>query len=132
MADYMLRRTGLPPIKFKGTLLVQRSSKDADSPVHGSGRMYTIRVYRHDDGRYVCQVLYGTTWAGEYDVDWAVYGESVARLLECYEPLRGVRGYPTGERFQAKQERLKASMRATWESLVSDVLGAIPDAAESV
>lgn len=94
--------------------------------------MYTIRVYRHDDGRYVVQVLYGTLWEGEYDVDWVSVGLCVADSLAGYDPLRPIIGYPLGERFQAKQERLKASMRTTWESLVSDVLGAIPDAAESV
>lgn len=131
----VLERTGSPPIKFHGKLLVEGTTVTDKKDDRG----HAVRIYetRTQEGcpRYVVQIEYLTKWKSEatgHIVLVADSGRELAIKLLAHDPMYFVVGYPPGERFDEKRHRLAATIRHQYMALVSRLLVQVPDAAESL
>ena len=81
---------------------------------------------------YIC---YRTLWDGELDHQWVrvmTEPEQLVVELRSYRPTDHVVGYPAGERYQAKQARLLADLRARYAARLAELLAEVPEFAERV
>ena len=131
--EYTLTRTGERPLKFKGEVIAE-----AGGHWHvgqEQNRWHEIRIYKTAGGKHVLEVEYCTCWQGEDSNHRAIVYDTLEEAvdaLEFIEPLEHLIGFPPHPQFAEKQARLEDSLRQRWGTLLSDVLGEIPDAAEEI
>jgi hypothetical protein len=122
-------RTGQPPLKFEGMQLATASSKK-DGSRHEAKQWYEASVYRTKGGGFVATAVYRTVWAHEREYRWATAHASAAEAitwLQGLDVLSVVAGYPEGEQFARKQERLMDALLDQWEWLVGELLAQCGD-----
>lgn len=125
---FEIPRTGDRPLAFRGTLL-----SEAGGPRWAGrdwARWYELAVYRTAAGRPILSVSYHTQWEGEIGWTRVLVGSDagdLVRQVQAVDPLAGVLGYPPGQQFAARQERLRAELRAQWDALLGEVLEALDE-----
>ena len=125
---WRLIRTGQGPLVFRGQRLGA-----VTGPVHGHRvleRWYDLALYQTTDEGAVLQIVYRTRRPGEVDHHTAIRLASldpdlVLAELRNYQPLAPVLGYPPGEVFRAKQERLERTLQQVYDARVSALLGMV-------
>lgn len=125
MTDYRLRRSGQAPLRFAGELLYERDSRRAGAGGQERNRWHAVRIYRTDAMAYVVQVAYRSTWQGEQDHDEVTVLDSAAelgRVLESYDPCAYLLGFPPGEQYEERRQRIEAILRADWGAIVGEIL----------
>lgn len=125
--EIRIRRTGEPPLVFRGALLAEGSSRESRGD--GENRWHEVRVYRTAAGKIVYQVEFSTRWQGERDtsdVHVADTLDAAVQYLRGYDPTgeRGI-GYPPGEQFASRQERMLAGLRRRWDAMLGELLDAL-------
>lgn len=131
--EYTLTRTGERPLKFKGEVIAEAGGRWHTG--QEQNRWHDIRIYRTAGGKHVLEVEYCTCWQGENNYHSAIVYDTVeaaVNALEIFNPLEHLLGFPPHPQFAEKQARLEDSLRQRWEILLSDVLGAVPGAAEEI
>ncbi len=129
--EFTLTRTGDSPLKFSGEKIAEANGRIRSG--QEQNRWHEIRAYRTDGGKYVLEIQYCTCWQGEDGHSHVSVHDDPAALadeLKSYYPLEHVLGFPPHPQFASKQARLEESLRLRWETVVSDLLGDIPEAAD--
>lgn len=128
---YTLSRSGRAPLTFTGELLAESDGERCAGKEQN--RWHDLAVYRTTGGKYIVAIQYRTRWEGELSRDKVEISETavaVACHLEEYNPTAAVRGFPAGDAYAERQARLLADIRQRYEAQVSEILGAMPEAAE--
>ena len=134
MSRHKIQRTGQAALVFEGAQLAEASGLR-----HGGrdcNRWYDLAVYRTDSGRIVVTASYETRWEGEDSQHVAEVVEDVGQVADALAALKvdldsrtAHYGYPVGmgygEKFEAKQARLRSDLRTVWDSRVSAILDEI-------
>lgn len=118
-----LPRTGDTPLTFSGELVADSDGQYAAG--QNKNRWHELAVYRTTGGKYVVAIKYRTIWQGELDHDFAAVAsdpKEAATLLREYDPTTYVVGYPIGEAYAEKQDRLMRDLTMRYQSQVSEVL----------
>lgn len=122
MSEIVWARTGDRPLAFDGKILVSESfDPGKEEP---KGRQYTIKIARTDGGQYVAQVVYKTEWKQESDFSYAFQGddpEEIVIILQGFDPMKPVVGFPPGKPFEERQRRLEQILKIRWDELLSKV-----------
>lgn len=141
METYSLTRTGNTPLTFTGEQIAAEEGK------HHAGREQTrwhnLYLYKTTGGAIVLQVQFCTLYQGELGREDAwILPPSDRKLLSawlgwklssyCYEIEGRLRGFPAGEAYAKKQARLLQDVKERYLERVSDLLAALPEAAEMV
>lgn len=122
--EHTLSRTGDAPLRFRGVVLANGSSERHEGP--GQNRYHLLTVYRTASGSHVVRAQYCSRWRDDPERDdaWVCDSpEEVIRTVREYDPIPPGVGFPLGEYYEAKQQRLLADLRGRWVSLVAKVLG---------
>jgi hypothetical protein len=117
----VLERTGDLPIRLKGRLIAEGTT----NPSGEDSRSYTVRSYRTATGNYVGQVAYQTTWNTEVNGSTVYVAETLTALADMllnHNCLKYFVGYPEGNQFDNKQDRLEWMLRSKYTALVSRLL----------
>jgi hypothetical protein len=119
-----LARTGDCALRLDGPSLA--ASATTKGPGHDT-RWHEVSVWEAESlgpRRLILQIEYRTCWDGETGHDLAEVLErgQLRERLRAYDPLAHVVGYPSGEQFKPKQDRLRADLKDRWEHAVSEVL----------
>lgn len=124
MSSYTLTRTGNRPLAFDGEAIAGATSRGSSGPAEN--RWHELAVYRTAGGALVLRLAYRTQWQGELAHDEAVQvasAEDAAAELRAYDPCAYLLGYPPGEHYAERQERVRRDLRLRYETAVSEVLG---------
>lgn len=136
LQSYRLDRTGKPPLAFEGEFIAGAYGEEMLDEKRRNPRWHDLELYRTRSGRYVLSVRYASTWKEEVGFDEVVVVDSpedVKGELARWDPLAPVAGYPPGEQFAAKQERLLADVRARFDRTVSELFSQLgPEFAERI
>lgn len=146
--DYTLRRDGDAPLTFRGRLLAEASSQTRSGPTETRWHELALYEVEPDPGaeetraagvewprEYLVAVGWRTRWQGEGDADAVLLAEDglplssgaeVALALRQLDPLWAFVGYPPGEAYAEKQERLRTALLRGWDRAVSDLLATLP------
>ncbi len=129
--SYTVPRSGRMPLTFVGE---QIAAADGN-PGKAGQRWHSLHLLRTTAGKYVLAIAYRSTWRNEPDhyeahiVDGPPEAEAV---LLAYNPTEHVQGWPVGEQFAGKQARLLAEVKASYESLVSELMAKVPAFCERI
>lgn len=133
MAKFILPRSGQAPLTFAGELVAESDGHWVNG--RDQNRWHDLAVYQTASGKWVAAVAYRTRWQGETDHHTAVVCDSpaaVAKTLTDYDPAAVVQGYPDGNAYADRQAKLCTDIRRRYAAQVSEILAALPDAAEEV
>lgn len=122
MRDYILERTGLPPVRFRGEELAWELDEKGTGGVNK--RWHILRLYRSEKGRILLQIQYQTDWRNDLPHDDVLEAETVAglaHLLEDYDPAECVKGFPPNPDYAEKQAALLAEVRQRFGRLVTEL-----------
>lgn len=118
--------TGELPLEFEGEEIYDNSSHYTNSQENNRWHQITIYKAQDKEGKYyVLNLKFKTLWQGEPEISeaWELNTiEEVAEELNSYDPIIHLRGYPDGEHFEAKQEKLKAKLTFDWKQLKVEAL----------
>lgn len=120
-----LKRTGDRALSFDGEILATASTRGEKS---AANRWHEVAVYETKGGAIVVAIQYRTQWEGEVSHDYAeqvATVEAAVTALRGYDPCAYLLGYPLGEHYAQKQERLRAELRLRYEHAISEVLSAL-------
>ena len=121
--NYTLRRSGQPPLTFRGALIAESDGERQYG--REQDRWHELAIYRTAGGKYVAVIRYRTRWQGEADHDEAeplADAAAVAAYFRAWVPTKFVRGFPVGEHYEGKQERLLADIANRYYEQVADLL----------
>lgn len=129
--DYSLPRTGQALLTFTGYLLAEAG----EGRLNGRDltRWHTLALYQTAAGEYVAHISYTTRYQGEAGWDGArtfATATEVAAWLAQHDPTEYVRGFPDGDAYAKKQERLLREIRTQYQGAVSELLAQVPAASE--
>lgn len=151
MTDYTghtLSRTGESPLQFRGQLIAESDSRPPGRPPTDATRWHELALYElePDPGteetraagvewprEYIVAVGWRTRWQGESDADDVLLAEDgmplsgtseVVQALRDYDPLQHLTGYPPGEHYCDKQQRLEQALTREWRRAVTELLEA--------
>jgi hypothetical protein len=133
MDTFTIDRSGLAPLTFTGQLLCESDGQFMAGQERN--RWHDLAVYKTESNKYVLSISYRTRWQGEIERDYAdvlVSPEEVRYSLANYRPTQYVRGYPDGEHYRDKQERLLQQIQLDYDYQVSEILGSSPEFSETV
>jgi hypothetical protein len=120
-----LQSTGQMPFEFEG-----QSAFEGSTEIHKSAernRFHEIGIYKTKTG-WVLHIGYTTRWSGEHDYSEVWRRDALSQLIDIiceYDPLKYLAGYPTGQRFEEKQARLKIEIQRDWEALKTYALSGL-------
>jgi hypothetical protein len=123
--EIVLDRTGDTPLRFRGALIREASSKDIDASARKPNQDYfTIKVYRVTSGpeRFAVCIEYSTI------VRKTVCTTSIATFTKDpliqiigYEPLDHLRGFPKTPEYANRQEHLEKTSKLQYGKLISEI-----------
>lgn len=123
MESITIKRTGEPPLTFRGKSVTEEvGGWQAGKEVN---RWYDLTIYTTDNkGRYVAVISYQTQWQGEDGRQDATVGSAanVKAWLGQYDPNKHVAGFPGGEHYQDRQEKLLRGLRNQFDARLGDLL----------
>jgi hypothetical protein len=120
-----LQSTGQMPFEFEG-----QSAFEGSTEIHKSAerdRFHDIEIYESEYD-WVLRIGYTTRWSGEHDYSEVWRAETLSQLIDIiceYDPLKYLAGYPTGQRFEEKQQRLEIQIQRDWEALKTYALSGL-------
>lgn len=125
LQEYTLERTGQPPLKFRGRLLAESSGRWTVG--RDNNRWHDLEIYRTEAGRYVVSIVFETIWQGETGTKTVVLLDTPTgvtdELLEYRNRIPDLLiGYPPGEAYEDKQQRLIQSLQMRFEDQITEVL----------
>lgn len=118
-----LMRTGQPSLAFNGAVVAKHSNRGEKGP--SSVRWHEVDLYRKEDGSYVVHILYRSKWRGERGLEEAFELQTidgVESVLQEYDPVVYVQGYPPLPQYKEQQERLLSAIKLNWGWLCSKVM----------
>ena len=121
--SHTLTRTGHAQLTFQGDLLAKSDGHWFASVEQN--RWHNIAIYQTEGGTFVVHVEYNTCWQGEAGasmVDTCAAPAGVEDILLSVDPTALVQGFPTGEAYAEKQDRLMTGLRQRYAMQVSEVL----------
>lgn len=121
--NYTLRRSGQAPLTFRGELIASSDGERQGGKEHT--RWHELAIYRTAGGKYVAVISFRTKWQGELDHDEAeplATPEEVARYFRVWRPTQFVAGFPEGQHYAARQEKLLADIANRYYEQVSELL----------
>lgn len=133
MDEFVIRRTGQPPLAFQGKFLA--NSEGQRQCNREWNRWHDLCLYQSKDGRYIVSIAYRSNWQGEIEHDYfGIAGDLAAavELLRKYDPCATVQGYPEGEAYAEKQARLLADIRRRYLAQVTELFGDSNEFAEQL
>lgn len=123
MEQIIIRPTGEVPFKFFGSITEEWGSQYIQG--REQTRWHEIALYSIDDSDVeILQISYETRWAGEtgYIETHHIQDElTIATLLQLYDPLAYLVGYPDGEAFAAKRADLNRRITSAWNEIKAEV-----------
>lgn len=123
--DYKLEITGELPFEFTGIEIFSGTTRDTSL---NQNRYYVLDIYeaKDDDGKYyLAHIEYETCWDGENDFRCLYDADNLnelKNLLDSYDPLAYLVGFPTGDRYIEKQNKLKEQLSFKWQELKIEAL----------
>lgn len=126
MENYKLEITNEFPLEFKGELLFEASN----SWINGQdrNRFHRLEIYKAQDSEgdyFIVWVEFKTYWQGEKSISEFFTAEDkdeIKSILETYNPIAYLIGYPDGEHYVDKQQRLETNLKFEWSSLKAKAL----------
>lgn len=132
METIKVKRTGLAPLVFEGEKLGEVGGKW--SAGRELTRWWDFTAYRATNS-FVFEIRLRTCWQGETDEYIVKIYDTLAELAaDCAHPLSGPaehlfsefaagdRGYPLGDQFAEKRERIADSLRRLWRERMGELL----------
>lgn len=127
---YTVPRTGQQPLRFEGTQLASVTGPKLAAHSRGEDRgkyhrWHELGLYQTRGGAYVLHIGYRSTWPGELDHDEARPLDTlaaVAAALQAHDSDLFVEGWPEGDQFNARQERLLRDVKRGYFDAVSKLL----------
>lgn len=124
MRTHILQRTGNTSLKFDGEVVAEsrpepQSGKKGKDPQ----RWHELTIYRTSGGKFVLAITYRAEWKGEqshYSAEIIPDVPSVVAAIRKYDPIAHVRGFPPGEMYAERQQRLLAEIRQRFDAQVGD------------
>ncbi len=126
MEKIVLKRTGLRPVEFQGELISEATTKEDEGSQ--KNRWHEIKLFKHEDGRFILHVAWRTQWQGEPEFEEIFdckTGEEVQATLSQIDPVAHLVGFPPGKKFEEKQIRLIQIVKTTFKIATSEVLEGI-------
>jgi hypothetical protein len=123
MEDYVMEHTGHPPLRITGSLVASaRMGGDAK----GRSRWVDVNLYRTRTGHYVIGIRYDSEWPDETPYS-EFFGPTpdpheIVHYLLRFDIRDHVGGFPEGDQFKARQERLLKSMQRKFMAATGQVL----------
>ena len=126
MGTHILQRTGNTSLKFDGEVIAEskpepRSGKKGKDPQ----RWHELAIYRTSGGKFVLAITYRVEWKGEQNHYFATrlpdVPSVVAAIRNC-DPVAHVIGFPPGEMYAERQQRLLAEIRQRFDAQVGELL----------
>lgn len=128
VSRFVLKRSGKPPLVFRGTLLV-----DLSGPTNTKDRRtrwHDLRLYRTETGRYVIEICFQTSWPRETGLYQAHLLENLTAVKEsllAYDPLQHRVGWPELPEYEKRQKTLEALIRQEYADRVGELLSRFPE-----
>jgi hypothetical protein len=125
---YELEVTGELPLEFEGECIFSESSHWTNGVERS--RYHLIAIYTPDDNSSdrILHIEYKTNWQGEpsHSNLWELQSpEEVIEVLNAYDPLYYLIGFPKSPHFEDKQETLKRQIKSDWLALKTQALQAL-------
>lgn len=129
MTKFVLEITGESPYDFDGEILY--SGNNLFQKGKEQNRFHSIDIYKSEDEEglfFVIYICYKTLWKGEQnhyfeaEVDTE---QDLVKVLDTYNPIAYLLGYPPGPQFAEKQSRLKKSLTTNWLDLKTKAISAL-------
>jgi hypothetical protein len=122
---YKLEVTGELPLEFEGECIFAESSHWTNGVERA--RYHRIGIYTPDDNPSdrILHIEYVTHWQGEQDYYWlweCQSPEEVIEVLNAYDPLKYLMGFPKSPHFEEKQQTLKRQIQSDWIALKTQAL----------
>ena len=130
MTEITIQRTGNRPLVFTGELLAVEPEEWPKG-----NRWHQLATYRTQGGKYVATCTLFTSWQGENTHYSAEICDSIDSCIDWFRnyPIdTGLAGYPDGEHYKAKQDRLIRQLKLNFDASLADLLQAVPEAAERI
>lgn len=111
-------RTGQVPLRFDGVCLGSGTAEVGK-------RRYHVSLFRTVADEYVLTSVFSSDWERERSHHIAIVATTVDELqaqLSTINPIPAQVGYPLGDQYVAKQERLEADLAAAFGAAVSDAM----------
>lgn len=131
----ILTQTGEAPVRFSGEEIaaVTHDPPAPKSKHAGARRWHVLKLFQHDDGRYVASVGFRSQFDMEEPHDEILIAASLSEMadeLADYDPTEFLHGYPQdwegSERraraFQTKQQNLERRVTEDYDNRVSQLL----------
>jgi hypothetical protein len=123
-------RTGMAPLRFRGGLIREGSTEfRGTTPNKPNEDFWTVKIYATAAqlrlSNYVVAITYtshprrGQTLKMD---QVAEFTDHPAEILQAYDPLEVLRGFPDAPQFASRQEYLELISDSTWGEMVSDLL----------
>jgi hypothetical protein len=126
VSSHILQRTGNASLKFDGELIAEsKPETGSGKKARDSKRWHEFAIYRTTAGKLVLAITYRAEWQGEhshYSAEVFPDVPSVVAAIRKYDPISHVRGYPPGEAYAEKQQRLLAEIRERYNAQVGELL----------
>jgi hypothetical protein len=125
-SEIVLDRTGQSPLRFAGALLREGTTRFVDtneSKPHPD--WWTVRIYsvQATDFRYAVSIEYSTTIRKVISTQYqAEFTDDPAGVIEAYDPLSVLRGFPDSPEYASRQAYLEKSSKLQYGKMVSDLL----------
>jgi hypothetical protein len=118
-----LSPTGQVPIQFTGELDRDWSSRIVNG--REQNRWHEVTLYSQaNSDEEILHIAYHTQWAGESDFDEVytiVSEERIVALIQNYNPLAHLKGYPQGEAYAKKQQDLEHRIIDGWNNIAKEI-----------
>jgi hypothetical protein len=123
MEEIILRPTGQVPFAFIGDITEEWSCQYVNGIEQI--RWHEISLYSiADSDEEILEIKYRTQWqreVGHTEFHYINDELVLATLLQLYDPLLYLEGYPKGQEFETKQAKLKQQILGDWHRLKSEV-----------
>lgn len=121
METYQIEITNELPLEIEAELIYEEDNEYINN--REQNRYHSLAIYKSVDDKgeyYVVNILYNTLWQGERSISeiWeSETKEGIKTILDGYNPVLHVVGFPDGERYEQKQEKLLQSLTFDWNEL---------------
>jgi hypothetical protein len=126
LKTFEIEITGELSLEFDGISLISESNHWVNG--QDRNRYHSIDIYEPSDGGYILHICFVTHWQGEHDQKevWELGTlDQVVKILENYDPIEFLIGFPNGQHFAEKQARLEDALARDWVELKGKVLNSL-------
>jgi hypothetical protein len=123
MTEIIIRPTNQVPLRFEGSETERWSCEYVNG--RQQTRWHEIVLYGIDNqDTEILEIAYHTNWAAETNFVEVHHIEdelTIATLLQIYDPLDHLIGYPEGVAFEKKRQEQQAQITRNWQALKAEV-----------